>query len=364
MKPDESTPRPQTPPEAAPRESVSRPQPAPLLEVRGLHTYFFLEGGPSKAVEGVDLVVERGKTLGLVGESGCGKSATSLSIMRLIPSPPGRIVSGEVIFDGRNLLELPEREMRSVRGGDIGMIFQEPMTSLNPVFTVGSQIVEAILQHENISASDAWERAVEMLRRVRIPAAEDRAGDYPHQLSGGMRQRVMIAMALACNPKLLIADEPTTALDVTIQAQIMELFEEITGGNEMAVLLVTHNLGIVAQTADDVAVMYAGYIVEKAATEKLFETPLHPYTRGLLRSIPKTTETAERLHVIEGTVPDPAHKPEGCPFNPRCPLAMDICREKMPGYFNAKPGHSVRCWAVEKQHSTTASSSANEEGTS
>jgi len=321
-----------------------------LLEVRDLHTYFFLEGGPAKAVEGIDLVVGRGKTLGLVGESGCGKSAASLSIMRLIPSPPGRIVNGEVIFEGRNLLELSEEEMRTVRGGEIGMIFQEPMTSLNPVFTVGYQIVEAIQQHESISTSDAWERAVELLRRVRIPAPEDRVTDYPHQLSGGMRQRVMIAMALACNPKLLIADEPTTALDVTIQAQIMELFDEITRGNDMSVLLVTHNLGIVAQTADDVAVMYAGYIVEKASTVELFDQPLHPYTRGLLRSIPKTTETAERLHVIEGSVPDPAHKPPGCPFNPRCPLAMDICREKIPGYFDAGPGHTVRCWAVEKEH--------------
>ena len=321
---------------------------APLLEIRDLHTWFFLEGGPSKAVEGVDLDVPRGKTLGLVGESGCGKSATSLSIMRLIPSPPGRIVSGTITFDGQSLLDLPEPEMRKVRGRDIAMIFQEPMTSLNPVFTIGFQIVEAIRMHEKMTRKQAWERAVEMLRRVHIPSAEDRANDYPHQLSGGQRQRVMIAMALSCNPKLLIADEPTTALDVTIQAQIMELFEEIRQGTDMSVLLVTHNLGIVAQTADEVAVMYAGHIVEHAATGELFELPLHPYTRGLLESIPKTTGTAKRLHVIGGSVPDPARKPPGCPFHPRCPLAMDKCREQMPVPAQARPGHTVRCWAVKE----------------
>jgi len=319
-----------------------------LLEIRGLHTYFFVEGGPAKAVEGVDLAIKRSQTLGLVGESGCGKSATALSIMRLIPSPPGKIVKGEVIFAGRNLLDLPEREIRAVRGSDIAMIFQEPMTSLNPVFTVGSQIVEAIVNHEKVSKKEAWDRAVEMLRRVHIPSPEGRATDYPHQLSGGMRQRVMIAMALACSPKLLIADEPTTALDVTIQAQIMDLFQEITEGTDMAVLLVTHNLGIVAQTADEVSVMYAGHIVEHANTAELFESPLHPYTRGLLESVPKTTGGARRLHVISGTVPDPAHKPPGCPFNPRCELVMDVCREKMPEPFNAKAGHTVRCWAVGK----------------
>ena len=320
-----------------------------LLDVRDLHTYFFVEGGPAKAVEGVSLRGGSGKTLGLVGESGCGKSATALSILRLIPSPPGKIVGGEVIFEGRNLLELPENEMRTVRGCDIAMIFQEPMTSLNPVFTVGSQIVEAIMTHERVSKKQAWDRAVEMLRRVHIPSPKERATDYPHQLSGGMRQRVMIAMALACSPKLLIADEPTTALDVTIQAQIMDLFQEIAEGTDMAVLLVTHNLGIVAQTADDVAVMYAGHIVEHATTEQLFEAPLHPYTRGLLESVPKTTGAAERLHVISGSVPDPAHKPPGCPFNPRCPHAMDVCREKMPAPFEQQPGHTVRCWAVEKK---------------
>ena len=320
-----------------------------LLDVRDLHTYFFVEGGPAKAVEGASLRIESGKTLGLVGESGCGKSATALSILRLIPSPPGKIVGGEVIFEGRNLLELPEREMRAVRGSDIAMIFQEPMTSLNPVFTVGSQIVEAILTHERVSKKQAWDRAVEMLRRVHIPSPDERATDYPHQLSGGMRQRVVIAMALACSPKLLIADEPTTALDVTIQAQIMDLFQEITEGTDMAVLLVTHNLGIVAQTAGEVAVMYAGHIVEHATTEQLFEAPLHPYTRGLLESVPKTTGTAERLHVISGSVPDPAHKPPGCPFNPRCPQAMDVCREEMPAPFEEQTGHTVRCWAVEKK---------------
>ena len=323
-------------------------QGAPLLEVRDLHTYFFLDGGVSKAVEGADFSIARGATLGLVGESGCGKSATSLSIMRLVPSPPGKIVQGEVIFDGRDLLHLPEAEMRRIRGRDIGIIFQEPMTSLNPVFTVGWQIVEVILNHERIPHKEAWERAVEMLRKVHISAPEQRANDYPHQLSGGMRQRVVIAMALACSPRLLIADEPTTALDVTIQAQIMDLFQEVTAGTDMTVLLVTHNLGIVAQTAGEVAVMYAGRIVEHAATARLFEAPLHPYTRGLLASIPKTTSSAQRLHVIEGSVPDPARKPQGCPFHPRCPLAKPICSKEMPGRHAAAEGHMVRCWAVEE----------------
>jgi len=316
----------------------------PLLEISDLHTYFFLEGGPSKAVEGLDLAVPRGKTVGLVGESGCGKSATSLSIMRLIPSPPGKIVRGRIVFDGVDLLSLPPDDMRRVRGREIAMIFQEPMSSLNPVFTVGYQIVEMIRNHEAVAKKEAWARAVDLLRRVRIPAPEQRADEYPHQLSGGMRQRVMIAMALACSPKLLIADEPTTALDVTIQAQIMELFEEIRQGTDMSVLLVTHNLGIVAQTADEVAVMYAGHIVEQAATRPLFASPLHPYTQGLLESIPKTTSTAERLHVISGNVPDPSHKPPGCPFNPRCPKATDRCRSEMPPTVELQPGHIVRCW--------------------
>jgi len=319
-----------------------------LLEISDLHTYFFLEDGPAKAVEGAGFKIAQGKTLGLVGESGCGKSATALSIMRLIPSPPGKIVRGKVVFAGRDLLTLPEHQMRSVRGRDIAMIFQEPMTSLNPVFTVGSQIVEAILNHEQVPKKEAWDRAVTMLRRVHIPSPEDRVTDYPHQLSGGMRQRVMIAMALACSPKLLIADEPTTALDVTIQAQIMDLFEEITEGTDMSVLLVTHNLGVVAQAADEVSVMYAGHIVEEAATTELFESPLHPYTRGLLQSVPETTGGGARLHVISGSVPDPAQKPAGCPFNPRCPLATEVCREKMPGPFEAAAAHIVRCWAVEK----------------
>ena len=325
----------------------AKPAP-PLLEIRDLHTYFFLEGGPAKAVEGVDLKIGRGQTLGLVGESGCGKSATALSVMRLIPSPPGKTVRGEIIFEDRNLLELPEREMRGVRGRDIAMIFQEPMTSLNPVFTIGSQIVEAILNHEHVSKKEARNRAVEMLQRVHIPSPQQRATDYPHQLSGGMRQRVMIAMALACSPKLLIADEPTTALDVTIQAQIMDLFQEITEGTDMSVLLVTHNLGIVAQTTSEVSVMYAGHIVEHAGTHALFESPLHPYTRGLLKSVPKTTGSVDKLHVISGSVPDPARKPAGCPFNPRCPLATDVCRKKMPEPFEPQSGHAVRCWAIEK----------------
>jgi oligopeptide/dipeptide ABC transporter ATP-binding protein len=319
---------------------------APLVQICDLHTYFFLEGGTAKAVEGLDLRIGRGKTLGLVGESGCGKSATALSIMRLIPSPPGKIVRGRITFDGRDLLTLPEDEMRSVRGRDITMIFQEPMTSLNPVFTIGYQIAEAVMLHDNVTRKEAYARAVKMLGRVKIPSPEQRVNDYPHSLSGGMRQRVMIAMALSCNPKLLIADEPTTALDVTIQAQIMELFDEIRRGTDMSMLLVTHNLGLVAQSADDVAVMYAGHVVEQSPTGMLFDGPLHPYTQGLLESIPKTTGDKKRLHVISGSVPDPAHKPAGCPFHPRCPLVMEKCRTEVPTPVEPRPGHIVRCWAV------------------
>ncbi|HUW34748.1 MAG TPA: ABC transporter ATP-binding protein [Planctomycetota bacterium] len=318
----------------------------PLVQICDLHTYFYVEGGPAKAVEGLDLEIHRGKTLGLVGESGCGKSATALSIMRLIPSPPGRIARGRITFDGRNLLDLPEAEMRQVRGRDITMIFQEPMTSLNPVFTIGYQIAETVLLHEHVTKKQALGRAIEMLGRVKIPSPEQRVNDYPHHLSGGMRQRAMIAMALACNPKLLIADEPTTALDVTIQAQIMELFDEISKGTDMSMLLVTHNLGLVAQSADDVAVMYAGHVMEQSPTELLFDNPLHPYTRGLLESVPKTTGNVKRLHVIPGSVPDPAHKPPGCPFHPRCPRAIDVCRKEMPPAIEPQPGHTVRCWAV------------------
>ncbi|NQT20689.1 MAG: ABC transporter ATP-binding protein, partial [Planctomycetes bacterium] len=258
-----------------------------LLEVRDLHTYFFLEGGPAKAVEGVDFRIERGKTLGLVGESGCGKSATALSILRLIPSPPGKTVGGKVIFEGRNLLELPERQMRAVRGCDIAMIFQEPMTSLNPVFTIGWQIVEVILNHEHVSKKEAWERTVDMLRRVHIPSPQDRATDYPHQLSGGMRQRVMIAMALACSPKLLIADEPTTALDVTIQREVLDLIAGLVAEDGMALLLISHDLGVMAENVQQMLVMYGGTVVESGPTADVFRHLAHPYTRGLFAARPR-----------------------------------------------------------------------------
>jgi len=324
-----------------------------LLTIENLHTYFFLEGAPSKAVEGVDLQIPRGRTLGLVGESGCGKSATALSIMRLIPSPPGRVVSGRILMNGRDLLALTEAEMRRIRGKDIGMIFQEPMTSLNPVFTVGNQIVEAIRTHEpHTRAKEARARAVDLLRRVHIPSPAQRVDDFPHQMSGGMRQRVMIAMALACGPHMLIADEPTTALDVTIQAQIMDLFTEITAGNDMSVLLITHNLGVVAQAADEVAVMYAGHVVEKASTLLLFAQPRHPYTRGLMKSVPRLIDDADRLHVIPGNVPDPASKPPGCPFHPRCEWAFDPCSQNMPPVTEPEKGHQVRCWAVSENRIT------------
>ncbi|BDG61252.1 ABC transporter ATP-binding protein [Caldinitratiruptor microaerophilus] len=314
-----------------------------LVEVRGLRTSFYTEEGVVPAVDGVDLYVRRGETLAVVGESGCGKSVTSLSIMRLIPSPPGRIEAGEILFEGRDLLKLSEAEMRRIRGNEISMIFQEPMTSLNPVFTVGDQIAEAIMLHQGLSRRDAMARAVEMLRHVGIPAPEKRVRDYPHQMSGGMRQRVMIAMALSCNPKLLIADEPTTALDVTIQAQILDLMRRLKAELGMAILLITHDLGVVAEMAERVVVMYAGKVVEEGDVYSIFRNPLHPYTEGLLRSIPRLDETRERLHVIEGVVPNPMHMPKGCRFHPRCPYATDTCREVEPPLERVEEGGAVAC---------------------
>ena len=303
---------------------------AHLLEVRNLATHFPTRAGLVRAVDGVSFHLDRGELLGLVGESGCGKSMTALSIMRLI-APPGKIVSGEIPFDGRDLLKLSNRAMRDVRGNDIAMIFQDPMTSLNPVFTVGEQIAEALRLHRNLSRKDARNAAVDAMREVSIPDPAVRADDYPHQLSGGMRQRVMIAMALACDPKLLIADEPTTALDVTIQAQILELLNGLRKTRELAVLLITHDLGVVAEVADRVAVMYTGKIVEASPVNELFERPKHPYTEGLLRSVPKLTAKdvvkAERLQTIEGVVPKPTALPPGCHFEPRCPYRMPRCRE-------------------------------------
>jgi len=320
-----------------------------LIEVRDLKTYFFTEDGVATAVDGVSWSLQRGKTLALVGESGCGKSVTALSIMRLVPDPPGRIVQGKIIFEGKDLVKADEKELRDVRGNQIAMIFQEPMTSLNPVYTVGNQIVEAIELHRGLRGKEAWDLAVEMLRQVGIPAPEQRAKEYPHQMSGGMRQRVMIAMALSCDPSLLIADEPTTALDVTIQAQILDLLKQLQTQRNMSVLLITHDLGVVAGVADEVCVMYASKIVERAEVKELFANPLHPYTKGLFRSIPKIGETKHRLDVIPGNVPNPLRFPSGCKFHPRCSLGCDDqqCQSQKPELKEVKVGHWVACWKAE-----------------
>ncbi|HEY8498663.1 MAG TPA: ABC transporter ATP-binding protein, partial [Limnochordales bacterium] len=316
----------------------------PLLEVRNLKTYFFTEDGVMPAVDGVSFSLRRGGTLGLLGESGCGKSVTSLSIMRLVPQPPGRIVGGEVLFEGEDLLRKKESEMRRIRGKEIAMIFQEPMTSLNPVFTVGNQIMEAIMLHQKVSKAEARRQAIEMLRLVGIPSPERRVDDYPHQMSGGMRQRVMIAMALSCNPKLLIADEPTTALDVTIQAQILDLMRDLQRRLGTAVMLITHNMGVIAELVEHVVVMYAGKVVESADVRSIFAMPRHPYTVGLLESVPKIHETRERLKAIEGVVPSPYDMPTGCRFHPRCELARDICRRLEPPMMQVGPTQQVACW--------------------
>ena len=317
----------------------------PLLEVKGLRTEFRSAGSVFAAVDGVSFTLEAGETLGIVGESGCGKSVTSLSIMRLVPNPPGRIAAGEVRLRGRNLLELSEVEMRTVRGGAISMIFQEPMTSLNPVQTVGGQIIEGIRLHRSVGAAEARARALEMLKLVRIPSPETRIDEYPHQLSGGMRQRVMIAMALACDPQILIADEPTTALDVTIQAQILDLLRDLRQRTGAAIMLITHDLGVVAEIANRVIVMYAGKIVEQATVERLFANPQHPYTLGLLGSMPKLTGDAdERLIAIEGVVPNPYALPQGCRFHPRCALADAHCRAAQPPLIEIEAGHHTACW--------------------
>jgi oligopeptide/dipeptide ABC transporter ATP-binding protein len=318
-----------------------------LLEVRNLCTYFHTEEGLGKAVDGVSFELRRGETLGLVGESGCGKSVSALSVMRLIPQPPGQIESGEILFAGRDLLRLSEEEMCRVRGDEIAMIFQEPMTSLNPVLTCGFQITESVILHQGVSKQEARNRAIEMLRLVGIPAPEQRVDEYPHQLSGGMRQRVMIAMALSCNPQLLIADEPTTALDVTIQAQILELLQRLQEELKMAVLMITHDLGVIAEVADRVAVMYAGQVVEYASTRDLFNSPQHPYTRGLMQSVPRLDESRERLDIISGIVPDAREFPEGCRFAPRCPLAEDRCRSASVELRALSEEHLGRCLKME-----------------
>jgi len=309
-----------------------------------LRTHFASERGEVHAVDGVDLSLERGRTLGIVGESGCGKSVTALSIMGLVPQPPGRIAGGEVLFEGEDLLQAPARRMRDLRGDKLSMIFQEPMTSLNPAFPAGDQVAEALLRHRKISPKEARDQAVEMLRKVRIPSPERRARDYPHQLSGGMRQRVMIAMALACDPRLLIADEPTTALDVTIQAQILELMRLLRAELGTAIILITHDLGVIAELADDVIVMYAGKVVERCAAERLFAEPQHPYTIGLLGSIPRLHLAQARLSAIEGVVPDPVAFPQGCRFHPRCPFAVDKCRTEVPPLIKVSENHEAACW--------------------
>jgi len=315
-----------------------------LLRIVDLKTHFILEEGVLPAVDGVSLTLRRGETVALVGESGSGKSITALSVMRLIPDPPGRIVGGEIWFEGDNLLKKSAKEMRRLRGNRISMIFQEPMTALNPVFRVGDQIVESLVVHQQLSRKEAWEKAIEMLRLTGIPSPEKRAGDFPHQMSGGMCQRVMIAMALCCEPQLLIADEPTTALDVTIQAQILDLMMDLQKRLGMAILFITHDLAVVAETADRVAVMYAGRIVEEAPVGDLFTAPLHPYTRGLLESIPRLDRKPDRLYAIEGTVPNLLHLPPGCAFAPRCPYAGPRCHRERPVLREVAPGRKVSCW--------------------
>jgi peptide/nickel transport system ATP-binding protein/oligopeptide transport system ATP-binding protein len=325
--------------------------PQTLLDVRDLQTYFFTERGAARAVDRVSFRLPEGQVLGIVGESGCGKSITALSIMRLIPSPPGKILGGQVLFEGRDLLAVSEEEMQSIRGNRISMIFQEPMTSLNPVFRIEDQIVEVIQRHQRTGRKEAGERSLELLRQVGIPSPENRIKDYPHQLSGGMRQRVMIAMALACHPKLIIADEPTTALDVTIQAQILDLLQHLQEETGTAILLITHDLGVIAEVAQHVVVMYTGRVVEEAPVGDLFKNPLHPYTQGLMRSIPGRTaeESKRRLEAIPGVVPSLLDLPVGCKFNTRCPYAFDRCFPEEPGLLLPKGGHPVRCWLYEEK---------------
>ena len=315
-----------------------------LLDVRGLKTHFATDRGLFRAVDGVSFAVPRGRTVGLVGESGCGKSVTSLSVMGLVPSPPGKVEADAVMFGGRNVLALPPDERRRLRGGKMSMIFQEPMTSLNPVHTVGRQIVEAIVAHTSMSPRAAKDRAIEMLELVKIPSPSRRVDDYPHNMSGGMRQRVMIAMALSCEPALLIADEPTTALDVTIQAQILDLLSDLQQRLGMAILIITHDLGVIAEMADQVLVMYAGQIVESADVADIFADPQHPYTIGLLGSIPRLDVERERLATIEGTVPGANNQPKGCRFAPRCPFADARCREALPPLREIGAAHRVACW--------------------
>lgn len=319
-----------------------------LLEVKDLKTYFYTDDGVVKAVDGVDFSVESGKTIGIVGESGCGKSITAMSILRLIPDPPGKIVNGEVVFDGEDLTKVTDKRIREIRGNDISMIFQEPMTSLNPVFTIGFQIGEVLMLHQKLTEEEATQRAIEMIKLVGIPNAERIVNEYPHQLSGGMRQRVMIAMALACQPKLLIADEPTTALDVTIQAQILEIMNGLKSKLNTSIMLITHDLGVIAEMADHVIVMYSGKVVEDAPIIELFKNPRHPYTIGLMSSIPSLIKEGQRLETIPGAVPNPLFLPKGCYFHPRCKYATDECKKAQPELREIAPGHKAACIRAEE----------------
>ncbi|MFS0864258.1 ABC transporter ATP-binding protein [Fredinandcohnia sp. 179-A 10B2 NHS] len=322
---------------------------AALLEVKGLKTHFFKKKTVIPAVDGVDLSINKGETVAIVGESGSGKSITSLSIMKLVPSPAGKIVEGEIILDGRNLVDLSEADMCKVRGNEISMIFQEPMTSLNPVLTVGEQITEVLMYHQKMSKVEATKKAIEMLEMVGFSRAAELVNDYPHRLSGGMRQRVMIAIAMSCNPKLLIADEPTTALDVTIQAQILDLMKDLSRKFDTSILLITHDLGVVSEIADKIVVMYGGQVVEQSPVDDLFDEPLHPYTVGLMNSVPAIEGEIERLQSIEGNVPSPENMPKGCRFAPRCSKAFDRCFAEQPQLKQMGPGRSVRCFLYDDE---------------
>lgn len=319
-----------------------------LVEVKNLKTYFYTEDGVVPAVNGVDFHINKGETLGIVGESGCGKSVTAMSILRLIPNPPGKIIDGDITFLDKKILKLSKKEMMKIRGNDISMIFQEPMTSLNPVFTIGDQIGEVLILHRGISKNEAKEKSIELLRTVGIPRAENVVDEYPHSLSGGMRQRAMIAMALACNPKLLIADEPTTALDVTIQAQILDLMKKLQKDFDTSIMFITHDLGVIAEMADRVIVMYTGKVVEEASVIDLFDNPLHPYTKGLMKSKPSIEQSQNRLYAIPGIVPNLLKKTKGCTFSPRCEFAMDICKEKEPELKILESNRKIRCWLCDE----------------
>lgn len=319
-----------------------------ILEIKNMHTYFYTDNGVVKSVDGVDIELKEGSTLGIVGESGSGKSVTALSVMGLLMGTTGKVVEGEILLDGKDITHLSDEERRKIRGNQISMIFQEPMTSLNPVMKIGDQIVEAIRMHQDKSKAEAKEMAVEMLKKTGLPRAERMVNEYPFQLSGGQRQRVMIAMALVCNPKILIADEPTTALDVTIQAQIIDLMNHLKEEIGTSIIFITHDLGVVAETCDDVVVMYCGRVVEKGNVYDIFDRTAHPYTEGLLNSIPKLGQHVEELASIPGNVPNPKYMPKGCKFAPRCPYATDRCREEEPGFFDVGDGHLSRCWRSEK----------------